>query len=137
MIDSIISGKVYGKPEQRTSGKGTAFVRLKIRIPTQDGSAMFASAVCFSQTMGQQLLALDDGDSVSLAGSITIKPWLNSSGEPCAGLDMVVHGVLTAYHVKRKREAMETSNPGNRTAPVSMSQNATSPAFLDLQEDAI
>lgn len=136
MIDSIISGKVYGKPEQRTSGKGTAFVRLKIRIPTQDGSAMFASAVCFSQTMGQQLMALDEGDSVSLAGSITIKPWLNNSGEPCAGLDMVVHGLLTAYHVKRKREAMEASKAEGK--PAQMARPAGKPmAIADIEEDAL
>ncbi len=28
-------------------------------------------------------------------------------GELCPSLDMLVHSVVTAYHVKRKRKAME------------------------------
>ena len=52
------------------------------------------------------LLALGDGDAVSLAGSITPKVWTDKTGISRPALDIVAHQVLTAYHVQRKRKAV-------------------------------
>lgn len=60
------------------------------------------------------LLALDDGDSVALAGMLTPKVGTDLRGEAKLALDdMVEHAVLTAYSVKRKRATMQGGSRGD------------------------
>jgi hypothetical protein len=56
--------------------------------------------------VGASLLALDDGDSVSIAGALTPKAWTDRNGEVKPALDMVAHALLTTYHITRKRQAV-------------------------------
>ncbi|MFM0501870.1 single-stranded DNA-binding protein [Paraburkholderia caffeinilytica] len=110
MIDGLIGGKVFGKPAARTGQSGKAFVTAKVRAAIGDGDAMFVNVIAFSSVVQEALLALDDGDSIALTGVLTPKVWTDRNGEARPALDMVVHGVLTAYHVQRKRRALQ---PGN------------------------
>ena len=106
MIDGLIGGKLYGKPAQRTGQSGKPFVTCKVRTPTTAGDALFVNVITFSQSVGAALLALDDGDSVSLSGALTPKVWTSPNGEPRPVLDMVAHAITTAFHVTRKRKAV-------------------------------
>ena len=105
MIDGLIGGKLHGKPVQRTGASGKQFVTCKVRTPTAAGDALFVNVIIFSESAGAVALALDDGDSICLSGSITPKVWAPPSGEPRVVLDMVAHAALTSYHVTRKRKA--------------------------------
>lgn len=105
MIDALISGKLHGKPIQRTGQSGKRFVTSRVRTPMSDGDAVFVNVIAFDSAVGAALLALDDGDSVALSGSLTPKVW-TKDGEARPSLDMVAHAVLTPYHVTRKRKAM-------------------------------
>jgi single-stranded DNA-binding protein len=60
------------------------------------------------------LLALGDGDSVALAGSLTPKVWTDREGNSRPALDLVAHQVLTAYHVTRKRKAVRPPEQAHR-----------------------
>ncbi len=113
MIDGLISGKVYGKPEVRTGKNGSPFVRAKVRAAAGDGESLFVNVIAFADDVRAVLLALDDGDSVALSGSLTPKVWTDKDGETRPSLDMVAHAVMTAYHVKRKRQAAQ--RPGQET----------------------
>lgn len=113
MIDGLISGKVYGKPEVRTGKNGSPFVRAKVRAAAGDGESLFVNVIAFADDARAALLALDDGDSVALSGSLTPKVWTDKDGETRPSLDMVAHAVMTAYHVKRKRQAAQ--RPGQDT----------------------
>lgn len=106
MIDGLIGGKLHGKPAQRKSSNGNAYVTAKVRTPAGDGEVLFVNVITFSEDVGMALLALDDGDSVSLSGALTPKVWTPPDGEPRPVLDMVAHAVTTAYHVTRKRQAV-------------------------------
>lgn len=106
MIDGLIMGKLYGKPTQRTGNSGKPFVVTKVRTAAGDGEGLFVSVIAFSAGVRDGLLALDDGDSVALSGMLTPKVWQHSSGEARPSLDMVAHGLLTPYHVTRKRQAV-------------------------------
>ena len=53
------------------------------------------------------MLALGDGDSVALAGSLTPKVWTDKEGNSRPAVDLVAHKLLTAYHVTRKRNAVQ------------------------------
>lgn len=105
MIDALIGGKLHGKPTQRTGPSGKPFVTCKVRVVTE-AEALLVSVITFDQATGSALLALDDGDSVALSGSLTPKAWMDKNGEAKPGLDLVAHCALTPYHLTRKRRAV-------------------------------
>ncbi|MBN3730908.1 single-stranded DNA-binding protein [Burkholderia sp. Tr-20390] len=113
MIDGLVSGKLYGKPAERTGANGHSFVTAKVRAATGEGEALFVNVIAFSDGAKAALSALDDGDSVALAGTLTPKVWTDRNGDAKPALDMVAHAVLTAYHAKHKRAAMRGSNDGD------------------------
>ena len=113
MIDGLIGGKLHGAPVERTGQNGKRFVTAKVRTPTGDGEALFVNVITFSESVGNALLALDDGDSVSLAGAMTPKAWNDKTGEARPALDMVAQAVLTAYHVGRRRQAVKSAAGGD------------------------
>jgi single-stranded DNA-binding protein len=107
MIDGLIAGKIHGTPAERTGQSGKPFVTAKVRAAVGGDEAVFVNVITFSQSAGDALLALGDGDSVALTGTLTPKVWTNRDGDAKPALDMVAAAVLTAYHVKRKRKAMQ------------------------------
>ncbi|WP_261546069.1 single-stranded DNA-binding protein [Burkholderia multivorans] len=115
MIDGLVSGKLYGPAAERTGQSGKTFVTAKVRAAAGDGEALFVNVIAFDDKAKDALLALDDGDSVSLAGSLTPKVWTDKHGDARPALDMVAHAVLTAYHVKRKRAAMQSRQSAPET----------------------
>ncbi|MDN7558130.1 single-stranded DNA-binding protein [Burkholderia orbicola] len=142
MIDGLVSGKLYGKPAERTGASGRSFVTVKVRAAAGDGEALFVNIIAFADDAKAALLALDDGDSVALAGTLTPKVWTDRNGEAKPALDMVAHAVLTAYHVKRKRADMQGSNDGDehRGGRPSVDRSRQAAAFYsgeasDMQDD--
>ena len=111
MIDGLLNGKLYNKPTERVGPSGKVFVVAKVRVPV--GDALFVNVIAFDEKAKAALLALDDGDSVALAGALTPKVWTDRNGDAKPALDMVAHAVMTAYHVKRKRAAVQGENDGD------------------------
>lgn len=109
MIDALISGKLYGQPTERTSKTGKPFALAKVRAAGGDGESLFVNVIAFDAAPCTALLALADGDSVALSGSLTPKVWTDKEGNTRPALDLVAHQVLTAYHVTRKRDTMRQS----------------------------
>lgn len=107
MIEGLIAGKVHGRPEQRTGKSGRGFVVAKVRAAVAgDGDAVFVNVLAFSESVQAALLALGDGDAVALVGTLTPKAWTDREGMARPALDLVAAQVLTAYGLKRKREAV-------------------------------
>ncbi|NMM76214.1 single-stranded DNA-binding protein [Rhodococcus sp. SRB_17] len=112
MIDGLIGGKLYGTPEKRLGKAGKPFAMAKVRATAGDGETpLFVNVIAFDGAACAALLALSDGDSVTLAGSLTPKVWSDKQGVVRPSLDMVAHQVLTAYHVQHKRAAMQSPEP--------------------------
>ncbi|WP_157272285.1 single-stranded DNA-binding protein, partial [Azohydromonas aeria] len=102
----------YGRPEQRVgNNSGKPFVTAKVRAATAGGETLFVNVLAFDTLAQTALLALCDGDAVSLTGTLTPKVWTDREGQPRPALDMIASGVLTAYHVKRKRDAVVGTEP--------------------------
>ena len=114
MIDGLIAGKLYGQPAERIDKSGQPFAVAKVRATAGDGENLFVNVIAFDDAPVAALLAMGDGDSVALAGSLTPKVWTDKQGETRPSLDMVATQVLTAYHATRKRRAMENPPPGER-----------------------
>lgn len=106
MIEALIAGKLYGRAEQRTGKSGRPFTVAKVRAAVAEGEVLFVNVVAFSESASAALLALEDGDAVSLAGTLTPKVWTDREGNARPALDLVANAVLTAYQAKKKREAV-------------------------------
>ncbi len=122
MIDGLIAGKLYGQPTERISKTGKPFAIAKVRAAGGDGESLFVNVIAFDAAPCAALLALGDGDSVAMSGTLTPKVWTDKEGHARPALDLVAHLVLTAYHVTRKRDAMR--------------QNATAPAHGRPKDEA-
>lgn len=107
MIDALIAGKLYGQPKTMTSKAGKPFATAKVRAAAGEGEALFVNVITFDAGTVAALLALGDGDSVALAGSLTPKVWTDKEGNSRPAVDLVAHKLLTAYHVTRKRKAVQ------------------------------
>lgn len=107
MIDGLIGGKVYGKSVERQGQGGKSYVTTKVLAPAGDGESLFVNVIAFNDEARAALLALDDGDSVALSGTLTPKVWTDKNGDTRPALDMVAHAVLTPYHINRKRDAVQ------------------------------
>jgi single-stranded DNA-binding protein len=106
MIDGLVSGRLYGEAQIGTGQNGKRFVTCKVRATAGDGETLFVNVIAFNDDVQTALLALEDADSVSLSGALTPKVWTDKNGLVKPALDMVAHGLLTAYHVRRKRQVV-------------------------------
>jgi single-stranded DNA-binding protein len=106
MIDALVAGKLYGQPKGKTAKNGNQFATAKVRAAAGDGESLFVNVIAFSQTAVTALLALEDGDSVALAGELTPRVWTDRDGNAKPAADLVAQVVLSTYHVGRKRKAV-------------------------------
>lgn len=105
MIDALIGGTLHAAPEQRTSAGGKTYVLAKVRTPTAGGESLFVNVICFDRDTCAALLALGAGEPVHLAGALTPKAWTDREGNARPVLDMTASACLTAYAVKKRRDA--------------------------------
>jgi len=102
-IEALILGKLYQRPEQRTSKTGRPFVTAKARTAAGDGESVFVNVIAFEDTACVALLALDAGDSLALAGTLKPGAWADREGKARSSVDMVAVQVLSPYGLKKKR----------------------------------
>lgn len=112
MIDGLIAGKLYGAPQQRTGKSGKPFAVAKVRCAAGDGESLFVNVIAFDSDTCTALMALGDGDSVAMAGTLTPKVWTDKQGTARPALDILASQVLTQYHISRKRKAV--ANDGHQ-----------------------
>ncbi|TCT10956.1 single-stranded DNA-binding protein [Paralcaligenes ureilyticus] len=113
MIDALISGRLYGVAKRGTGKTGNTYTTAKVKVASGSGETLLCSVIAFDEKAQAALLALDDGDSVALSGSLTPKVYEDKNGATRPSLDLVAHAILTAYHVKHKRQAMTGGGDGN------------------------
>lgn len=72
-----------------------------------------AAVVCFGWGRVRAV-----ADPVALAGTLTPKAWTDKDGNARPALDLVAHGLVTPYHVTRKRRAVAAARgPAPATGP--------------------
>lgn len=102
MIDALIAGRMYGHAEERSGQAGSAYVMCKVRAATDDGELIFCNVIAFNDQVRSALLAIGDGESVSLSGALTPKVWTDKQGNLRPALDLVAHAVLTPHPLTSK-----------------------------------
>jgi hypothetical protein len=103
MIDALIAGRIYGAPVARTTKGSRPYATCKVRVSTANGKAIFVSVVAFSAPTVTALLALSDGDSAALAGTLTAD-CLRRQGRQPAPLARPGSGA-GAHRVSRRAQA--------------------------------
>ena len=123
-IDALIGGTLFKPAQERRGQSGKTFVTANVRAAHGEGESLFVNVVAFSDSAKAALLALEDGDSVSLAGTLKIGTYEARDGSVKPSISMVASKVLTAYHVARKRKAVSE-------APASEGRSVREPALVD------
>lgn len=106
MIDGLVMGRIYGQPVERLSKTNKPYALAKVRADGGDGEQVIVNVIAFDDGPVAALLGMGDGDSIAMAGSITPKVWTDREGVARPAIDMVVHQVMTAYHVEHKQRAI-------------------------------
>jgi single-stranded DNA-binding protein len=117
MIETLITGKLYGAPKLGTTKNGGSYANAKVKIPAGDGDTLFASIITFSDTAVQALCALTDGDPVACVGTLKVSTYVSKNGDTRVSLDITATQVMTLYQVKRKRAAVQDDDVTQHPQP--------------------
>lgn len=127
MIDALIAGKLYGQPVEKTGKQGKPFAIAKVRAAAGDGEGLFVNVITFDADTVAALLALGDGDSVALAGSLTPKVWTDKEGTHRPAVDLVAHKLLPELqNIAKRLQSLRFSRFASFASP------ARCPDFLKL-----
>jgi single-strand DNA-binding protein len=75
---AMISGRLWKAAESRTTKTGQGFAVGKVRVGERD-RAVFWSVVAFGE-IAEDLLQLEDGDSVSVSGPFSTETYVGKDG---------------------------------------------------------
>lgn len=118
MIDALVSGRLRSAPSLRCTASGTPFATWRMAASDKKGDSVLCSCITFSATAIDAVLALADGDSIAVTGEVVISTWTATDGTARHGLDVLAHGVLSAYHAGRKRKAAQTTDDDSERGPL-------------------
>lgn len=127
-IEAIITGKLHGTAQRRAgTTSGRQFVIAKVRAAVGDADAVFVNVVTFSDTTGAALLALADGDSLALAGTLKPGAWTDREGTARPSVDLVAAQVMTLYGLKRRRATVQAASDDENPAARGSAEHRSEP----------
>lgn len=118
MIDALISGRLRGAPSVRLSNAGKRFATWRMSAHDRNGDSVLCACIAFSATAIDAVERLGDGDAIAVTGELSINEWTGPDGTKRHGLDVLVHGLLSAYHLGRKRQRSEPTPDDNDRGPL-------------------
>ncbi len=94
MIDGLVAGRLMGDASRRVDRVGRGFVVARVRARNRADEEFIVNVIAFDDAPCAALLALADGDALSLAGSLTPRVWTDKQGVVRPSLDMVAVRVI-------------------------------------------
>ena len=94
MIRALITGKLYGSPQTRTSAAGKAYTTAKLKADGKDGSITWCSLIAFGE-QAERLATLKEGAALSVSGRCEVSAWIGRDGEATGRLSLVVDELAT------------------------------------------
>lgn len=107
MIDTLVQGRLVKPAQTRTAANGKPYALVQLAVATGEGESTLVSVIAFRAEAVAVLATLDKGDAVAVVGRASVRTWAGADGALKAGLSVVADSVLTPYHVRRKREAVQ------------------------------
>ncbi|OGB00437.1 MAG: hypothetical protein A3E25_05470 [Burkholderiales bacterium RIFCSPHIGHO2_12_FULL_69_20] len=114
-ITALVTGKLIANPERRAGTGGKPFVLAK--VIAHDGEADSLVSVIAFGSAAEQIGALTKGDALAINGRAKVSTWTGKDGAPRAGLSITADIVMTAYQLKRKRQAVAAAGDHAPPAP--------------------
>jgi single-stranded DNA-binding protein len=105
MIDVLIRGRLVADPERKLTKAGMDYAIARLSVSDREGGEHVVLATAFDDRAARALLALGKGDTLVVAGELSIGVWTPEGREPRPSLRVLVHQVLTPHAVQRRREA--------------------------------
>jgi single-stranded DNA-binding protein len=105
MIDVLIRGRLVADPERKLTKAGKDYAIARLSVADREGGEHWALLTAFDDGAARALLALGKGDTLVVAGELSIGVWTPEGKEPRPSLRVLVHQVLTPHAVQRRREA--------------------------------
>jgi hypothetical protein len=113
MIDGLIAGRLMGDASRRVDKAGRTYIVARVLARNKVDEEFIVNVIAFDEAPCAALLALADGDALSLSGALTPKVWTDKQGVVRPSLDLVAAQVMTAYHVGRKLGALGGAGGGS------------------------
>jgi hypothetical protein len=105
MIESLVTGRVHQAAKKKTDRNGKPYTTLRLKVPHGENSLLIG-VICYEPAGVRTLLALDVGDAVAVAGSLTVRIWTDVQGMAKPSADLIAHVVTTPHHADRKLRAI-------------------------------
>ena len=106
MIDGLVAGRLMGDASRRVDKAGRGYVVARVLARNRADEEFIVNVIAFDEAPCAALLALADGEALTLSGALTPKVWTDKQGIARPSLDLIAAQVMTAYHVSRKQAAM-------------------------------
>lgn len=108
----LASGTLWKAPERRTSKAGKPFMFATLRSGGADGdNVIWVKLFAFSDGARAELELLNDGDALSVQGSLRAEIYTPPSGEPRINLSISITSILPVKRRKRKQLATAETAP--------------------------
>jgi hypothetical protein len=101
MIDGLVAGRLMGDASRRLDKAGRTYTVARVLARNKVDEEFIVNVIAFDGAPGAALLALADGDAVSLVGGLTPKVWTDKQGIHRPSLDMVVTRVMSVQDANR------------------------------------
>ena len=98
MIDGLIAGRLMGEASRRVDKAGRTFIVARVLARNKADEEFIVNVIAFDDAPCADLLALRDGESLTLAGALTPKVWTDKQGNHRPSLDLVASQVLSLRH---------------------------------------
>lgn len=112
MIDGLVAGCLMGDASRRVDKMGRSYTVARVLARNRECEEFIVNVIAFDAASCTALLAIGDGESLSLAGSLTPKVWTDKQGNARPCLDMVATRVLSAHHANPRQATTGTSECG-------------------------
>jgi hypothetical protein len=96
MIDALIAGRLMGDASRRVDKAGRTYIVARVLARNKADEEFIVNVIAFDEAPCAALLALADGDALSLAGPLTPKVWTDRQGNSRPSLDLIAQRVVSA-----------------------------------------
>jgi hypothetical protein len=111
MIDGLIAGRLMGEASRRVDKGGRTYIVARVLARNKADEEFIVNVIAFDDAPCAALLALADGDALSLAGALTPKVWTDKQGVARPSLDLIAARVMSVHDASRQPAAGES--PGH------------------------
>jgi hypothetical protein len=102
MIDGLVAGRLMGDASRRVDKAGRTYIVARALARNRADEEFIVNVIAFDDAPGAALLALADGDALTLAGALTPKVWVDKQGVHRPSLDLIATRVMSALDAARQ-----------------------------------